>query len=156
MERTDETTGLRELPVLRRGRLERIRHVRGIVGLVGHAPRLARVEAPLRASSRPQVQRGEGVDLPGMGDRRDRPENALRLVDARAVVRLNAFQIGLDDALRGDLFLEDGLLDLVDRGFLNLEPGRPSLYCLPRVRACITQQQEGHKTNQASRHRRAA
>ena len=107
VQRADERAGPRELPILRRRGLERVGHVRGAVGRVGQAARLARIEAPRRASRRPQVQRRQRVDLPGVRNRRDRSEDALRLVDARAVVGLDALQIQLDEAARGDLLLAE-------------------------------------------------
>src|SRR4026207_2075423 len=101
MERTDQTAGASELLILGRCRLECIRHVRGAVGLVGQAASLARVELPRRASRWTKGQRRQRVDLLGVGHRRDWTEDALRLVDAGAVVGLNALQIRLDDAARG-------------------------------------------------------
>ena len=71
------------------------------VGAVGHAARLAGVESPSLACRGPEVQRREGVDLPGVRDGRDRAEDALRLVHAGAVIGLDALQILLDDADRG-------------------------------------------------------
>ena len=127
MERADQAAGSGELLILGRSGLERIRHVRCRVCLVGQTARLSCVEAPPVASTRPQVQRRQRIDLSGVRNRRDRSQHALRLVDAGAVVRLNALQVGLDDALRGDLFLQDGLPDRLDRGFLNLESRRASL-----------------------------
>ena len=137
MERTDETAGARELLILRRRRLECIRHVRGAVGLIGQAAGLASVELPRRASRRTKVQRRQRVDLLRVGNRRDWTEDALRLVDACAVIGLNALQIRFDDAARGDLFLEDRLLDLRNRRFLNLEACRAPLR-KQRHRAQIT------------------
>src|SRR5688572_28541173 len=62
-----------------------------------------------------------------MGNRRNWTEDALRFVDACAVIGLNALQVRLDDAARGDLLLENRLLDLRDRRFLNLEACRAPL-----------------------------
>ena len=76
--------------------------VGGAVRAVGHAARLARVESPSLARRGPEVQRRQRVDLPGVGDGRDRAEDALRLVHAGAVIGLDALQVLLDDADRGD------------------------------------------------------
>ena len=70
---------------------------------------------------RPKIQSRERVDLPGVRDGRDGPENALRLVDARAVVRMNAPKIGSNDFLRRDLSIDNRLLNLRDRLFLDVE-----------------------------------
>src|SRR6185503_19971445 len=121
MKRTDETAGLCELLILRGRGLERVRHVGGIVCLVGEAARLPRVEAPHGARLRTQIERRERVDLPGASDGVDRTEDALRLVDARAVVRLNALPIRFDNSTRGGLLLENRLLDLRYRCFLHVK-----------------------------------
>ena len=93
-----------------------------------------------------------------MRDGGDWSENALRLVDARTVVRLNAFQVGFDDAARRDLLLEDGLLDPFDRGFLNLESHRARLCRLLRAHAGaqIEQEHKGQELNQPASHEGAA
>ncbi len=109
--------------VLRGRRLERVGHVRGRVCRVGEAARLAVVEAACRARGRPQVQRGQRVDLPGTGNRGHRAENALRLVDAGAVVGLDAAQVEVDERRGRDLLAADRLLDLRDGRLLQVEAG---------------------------------
>ena len=99
---------------------------------IGHAARLAGVEAPALAGRRPEIQRGERVDLPGARDGRDRAEDALRLVHARAVIGLDAPQVLLDDphgrdalALKGALDVGDGrLVDVEGSGALRITAGR--------------------------------
>ena len=56
-----------------------------------------------------------------MRDRRDRAENSVRLIDARAVVCLDALQVLLDQRDSCDLMRLDRLLDLRDRGLLNVK-----------------------------------
>ena len=121
VERARRAAGARECAVLRRRGFERIRHVGGVVRAIGQAARLARVEAPPLARRRPQVQRRQRVDLSGVRDGRDRAEDALRLVDARAVVGLDAFQILLDDPDRGDAPVLDGALQVGDRRLVHLK-----------------------------------
>ena len=99
---------------------------------IGHAARLARVEAPAFAGRGLQIQRGKRVDLPGARDRRDRAEDALRLIHARAVIGLDALQVLLDDsdgrdvlALKGPLDVGDGrLVDVEGSGALRITAGR--------------------------------
>ena len=93
----------------------------GAVRAIGQAARLARVEAPAFARRGPEIQRGQRVDLPGVRDGRDRTEDALRLIDARAVVGLDALQILLDDPDRGDAPALDGALDVGDGRFVYLK-----------------------------------
>ena len=66
VERADEPARPRERAILGRGRFERVRHVRRVVRAVGQAARLARVESPSLARRRPEVQRRQRVDLPGV------------------------------------------------------------------------------------------
>ena len=120
VQRADELAGPRELGILLRGNLERIGHAGIVVVRIGHAARLAFVEAPFGARRRPQIQRRERVDLAGVRNRLHAgAENAVRLLDARAVVRLDTGEITLHDLDGGDLLREDRLLDLVDRCFLD-------------------------------------
>jgi hypothetical protein len=118
----------------------------------------ARVEAPHRARSGPQVQRRQCVDLAGMGFRGDWPEDPLRLVHAGAVVRLDAAQVRFDDAARRDLLLEDCLLELPDGRFLHVETRRARLRRLKRIRVETDrkQQHEPDRMKKSARHRRAA
>jgi hypothetical protein len=158
MERTDETAGSRELSVLCIGCLERIRHVRRGVGRIGQTARFSRVEAPRRATTWAQVQRRQRVDLAGVCNWGNRSENPLRLVDARAVIRLNAPEVRFDDATRVDLFVADGLLNPFNRGLVNLEARRASsrpLLCT-RIGGDFDEQKERQQGNKAKRHARGA
>jgi hypothetical protein len=115
--------------------------------------RAFRASKPHAARTRPQVQCRQRVDLSGARDRRDRPQNPLRLVDAGAVVRVNAFQVGFDDALRGDLLLEDRLLNPLDGRLVHVEARRaPSLLLCASTDADIEQQQEGQQIREAACH----
>ena len=51
------------------------------------------------------------------------PRMPLRLVDARAVVGLDAFQVQLHEADRRDLSAPDRALDAGDRRLFQMEPG---------------------------------
>src|SRR4029453_12444051 len=133
VERTDQAAGSSELLVLRRCSFERIRHRRRVINRVGQAARLPRVEAPVGATARAQVQSRQRVDLTCMGNRRDRSEDPLRLIDAGAVVGPNPPQVRFDNATSGDLFGQNGLLYPFDRGFVNLEPWRAPLRGLLRT-----------------------
>ena len=77
MEWADEIAGLLELTILRGGDLERVRHRSTVVSAIGQAARLAIVESPFRPRGRPQIERGERVDLARIRNRRDRSEDAL-------------------------------------------------------------------------------
>ena len=55
VQRADQLAGGLEIGVLLRRDLERVRHVGVVVGAIGHAPRLARVEAQRLAGGGPQV-----------------------------------------------------------------------------------------------------
>jgi hypothetical protein len=125
VQRAGQPAGAREVAILRRGNFERIGHRRAVVGLIRQRPRLARVEAPRRPRRGAQVQGRQRVDLPGIADGGDRPEDALRLVHARTVVGLHPAQIELDEADRRNLSGLNGALDIGDGGVLQMEPGRP-------------------------------
>ena len=78
VQRADELAGGFEVRVLLRGDFERVRHVGVVVERIRHAPRLVsrRGRAPCRLSG-PQVHRDHRVDLAGVLDRRERPEQAV-------------------------------------------------------------------------------
>ena len=69
----------------------------------------------------PEIERRQRVDLPRVRDRRDHAENSIRLVHTRAVVRLDALQVLLDQRDSRDLMRPDCLLDLDDGGLLDME-----------------------------------
>src|SRR5262249_53118558 len=119
---------------------------------------LARLEAPHCASRRTEVQCRQCVDLARMCDRRDRTENSLRFLYAGTVIGFDAPQVLLDDATRGDLLLTDGILDAVDRRFLNLKPRRAPLSRLRHTcaEACTDHNQEGCQVHNSTFHTRGA
>ena len=124
MQGSDQRAGRGEMGVLLGRRLDRVRNRGVVVDGVRHAPGLVIVEPPLGAAGRPQVQRDQRVDLARALDRRDLTENALGLLDARAVVGLDALEVQLDQPGGSELTRHDGRLDVPDRGFLDLEaPG---------------------------------
>ena len=154
MQRADQASGARERAVLRCRHLERVGHVRRIVFRIREAARLARVEAPFHPLGGPEIERRQGVDLPRVGDRRDHAENSVRLVDARAVVRLDALQVLLNQRDSRDLMRPDRLLDLRDGGLLHVKRSSPLRgRCRRRDRheaddeqsACIPCRQDGHR-----------
>ena len=85
-------------------------------------------------------------------------EDSLRLVDAGAVVGLDAPQVGFDDAACRDLLRPNRLLDLFDRGFVNLEARRASRRRLLRARAerNVDQQQNREHVSESPRHARGS
>jgi hypothetical protein len=121
LEWTDETAGLRQLAVLRGRDLERVGHGGIAVHQVGQAPRLVIVEAHRASRRRPQVQRAQGIDLSGVRNRGDPPEQPFRLLDAGAVVGLDAGQIELDDTDGRDASGEERRLDIGDGRFFDAE-----------------------------------
>ena len=123
MEWAGEIAGLLELTILRGGDLERVRHRSTVVSAIGQAARLAIGESPFRPRGRSQIERGERVDLARIRNRRDRSKDAVWLVDARAVVGLDAFQVQLHEADRRDLSAPDRALDAGDRRLFQMEPG---------------------------------
>src|SRR5262249_53118565 len=70
---------------------------------------LARLEARHCASRRTEVQCRQCVDLARMCDRRDRPENSLRVLYAGTVIGYDAPQVLVDDATNGDTIRTDGV-----------------------------------------------
>ena len=121
VERADQLAGRLEVGVLLRGHFERVGHVGIAVRSIGHAPRLSCVEPLRRPGGRPEIQGNEGIELAGVLDGRERPENALGLIDARPVIGLDPVQIKLDDSRRGQTTLQDFRLDALDRRLLDLE-----------------------------------
>ena len=90
---------------------------------VGQASRFAIVESPGLPRGRTQVERRQRVQLTGMWNRRDRAEDALRLVHAGAVVGLDTLQVQLDETNRCDLPPDDRLLQIGNCRVLQVKPG---------------------------------
>src|SRR5438046_2537050 len=92
-----------------------------------------------------------------MRDRRHRAENSLRLVHAGAVVGLDAREIRLDDASSGDLLFADGVLDAIDRRFLDLEARRAPLRRLRSRRGdARAQDEESDRKSNIAQHMRGS
>ena len=96
VQRPHELAGGREVLVERCRDLERVGHRWIGVDGIGHAARLARVEAPLLARCGPEVQRRQRVDLTRVRNRLDAAEHAVGLLHAGTVVRLDPLEILLD------------------------------------------------------------
>jgi len=121
MKRTCQAAGFAELAVLGGSDFQSVGHIGIVVGRVGQAARLAQIELPGGARRGPEVERRERVELAGAGNGGDRAQDALRLVDARAVVGLDSLQVLLDHAHRGDSLALDGLLDVGDCRLVNFK-----------------------------------
>ncbi len=124
LQRPHELPRCRELPILRGGHLERVGHVRIGILRVRHAARLALIEAQLLAGRRPEIQRDQRVDLPGIRNRLDHAENALGLLHAGPVIGLDAREIGAHHLLRRHLFRKQCGLDLRDARLGHFERSR--------------------------------
>ncbi len=121
VQRTYELARRLEVRVERACRFERVRHGRIVVVVVRHAPGLAGVESPAHARRGPEVQRRERIDLSGVRYRCNRSENAFGLVDAGAVIGLDACEIELDELLGRQMTGADRALNVRDRRFLEVE-----------------------------------
>ena len=93
------------------------------------APSARSVRLRALRASMPQRSRAAGLRFsvesalicPRVRDGRDRAEDALRLIHARAVVRLDTLQVLLDDTHSRDALTLQRALDVGDRRFVDVE-----------------------------------
>ena len=121
MERADEIAGGCEIRVLLGGHFQGIGHCRIGIRRIGHAPCLSRIEPQPFSTGGSQIQGHQRIELMRMLDGCDRSEHPIRLIDARAVERLDAVEIELHHAARCQFASLNRALDVLDRRFFDPE-----------------------------------
>ena len=123
MESADELAGRCKVGVLLPGHFQCIGHERIAVRRICHASRFSTIEPEFFSFAWSQIQSQQGIELMRILDRcdRSRPEHSIRLVDACAVVRLDTVEIELHHPRRCQIASQDRRLNILDRGFFDLE-----------------------------------
>ncbi len=123
MESADEPAGGCKVRVLLCRDFQCIGHRRIGIHWIGHATCFSRIKPQLFTFGWSQIQGHQGIELMRILDGCDRsePEDPIRLIDARAVVRPNAVQVELHHPRRCQFAPLDRRLNILDRRFFDAE-----------------------------------
>jgi hypothetical protein len=123
VESADELAGRCKVGVLLRRYFQRIGHRRIAIHGIGQASCFSTIKPQLFSLGGSQIQSHQGIELVRILYGRDRsePEDPIRLIDARAVVRLDTVQVELHDPRRCQFAPQERCLNIFNGRFFNPE-----------------------------------